>query len=237
MMRRGSANSDGVRTSVARIWPLRSRMSGTRGARPRSRGATALSEMRLRRHREHHEARGNHAHRPRRRPGSRARRAPWPWRCDRRCCRRAALRTRLPRLEFARLRGGGRRSRWSTLMGKRLLVHRNYLGLAGREIAAGRLSAHRSLLAIMVAMASARLWLHRRSAAASGRLVELVVLRRYPPDEAADAAAPGPGCAPDCRAVAHSARNAAIASRSRRTSTSHLGDAFGAQASISNLIS
>ena len=27
-MRRGSANSDGARTSVARIWPLRSTISG-----------------------------------------------------------------------------------------------------------------------------------------------------------------------------------------------------------------
>ena len=51
-MRRGSANSDGVRTSVARIWPLRSTMSG-RAVETRSCAAGAAHDVAFRHHREH----------------------------------------------------------------------------------------------------------------------------------------------------------------------------------------
>ena len=59
MMRRGSANSDGDVTSVARIWPLRSTMSGRAVAIAFLR-AGAAHDMAFRRDREHDEPRRDH---------------------------------------------------------------------------------------------------------------------------------------------------------------------------------
>ena len=88
-MRRGSANSDGARTSVARIWPLRSTMSG-RAVETALLRAGAAHDVAFRHHREHDEAHRDHRIDRRRRPGSRGRRARAPWRGGRRSRRRAA---------------------------------------------------------------------------------------------------------------------------------------------------
>ena len=79
------------------------------GPRRRDRvlGRAAPHEMTFRRHREHHEAHGDDAHRPRRRPGSRGRRGRAPWRCDRHCGHRAACRASGPAGLWPAIAAGG----------------------------------------------------------------------------------------------------------------------------------
>ena len=99
--------------------PLRSRMSG-RAVATASLDAPRAHEMAFRRHREHHEPRGDDRHRPRRMPGSRGRRGRAPWRCGRRCGHRASVREPAGRAGLRRRRDR-RRARRERLL-RRLIA-------------------------------------------------------------------------------------------------------------------